>query len=627
MRVLLTHPPLLPGQEVSPPLGLCTLAAWLCSRGHETRILDLDLETKSPSAEGFIETFSRTFADFQPTAVGVTSMYSNSLQAEQLIRAAKRLDESVATIAGGSHFGALANRALIRIPELDYAIEGEAEESFAALLDSLERGVDPAPTPRLHYRRDGQLLATPAAPLMDLAGLPPIWPSLDGVIDLSRYPRTIPKGAGRRIMFVEAGRGCPFRCTFCATAPFWEQRYRVKPARRIVEEMRFLNQELGYDSFILVHDLLTANLKFISLFCDEMLEAQLPVEWMANSRTDIRLHGLLPKMKAAGCWKLFHGIESASSRLQVTIDKHLPVDSAASSIQDLLDHGIGATCSFVIGLPGETPEDLSATVALGATLKLAGVETVQLHRLRLFPPAPLTRRGLPGQFDPDSLRIEYPFVEVPADDLDAIERDPEFFSGYWTPDSPAGTAEQLAQVEMAFHHLLALAPLTMAAMSRFAGGTLVSSFYAALGAGHLVDRSSLDWESGNLWGNWMAFDPLLTGWIADHLTLDVWQRRLLLSLKDYEFHRICFTHGPQGSGQFLVSGENWAAADVGLNMEWVLDLLSKGEGLMPAVLQDSIVVFSRTPESFAAFAVDRSLREQLIHRAEHVVGQFAPSDR
>ena len=46
MRVLLAHPPLNASREVTPPLGLCTLSAWLRQQGHQVRILDLDLEVK-----------------------------------------------------------------------------------------------------------------------------------------------------------------------------------------------------------------------------------------------------------------------------------------------------------------------------------------------------------------------------------------------------------------------------------------------------------------------------------------------------------------------------------------------------------------------------------------------------
>src|SRR5258708_1870700 len=401
MRVLLVHPPLLPAGEVTPPLGLCTLASWLLKIGHEVRVLDLDLETRGLSHPGrqYLEIFARAMLDFQPQAVGLTSMYNNSLQAESLLRAAKRIDPEVITVAGGSHFGALGRQALKRIPELDYAIQGEAEPSLEAFL----RGVPPAEVPRLQYRQDGEIRANPSRGLMNLADLPPMWVTLPGIVALERYAATIRRLSPRRIIYIEAGRGCPFACTFCATAPFWEQRYRVKPVERIVDEIRYLHQEFGYDSFSLVHDLLTANAKFMSAFCDAMLDSRLPVECMANSRTDIRLRGLVPKLKAAGCWKLFYGVESASDRVQKVIDKHLKMDQALATLRDLTEHGISATTSFVMGFPDETKDELSSTIALGARLKLMGIETVQYHRLRLFPPARLCQTITAGQFCAPSL--------------------------------------------------------------------------------------------------------------------------------------------------------------------------------------------------------------------------------
>src|SRR5579864_6213711 len=125
-----------------------------------------------------------------------------------------------------------------------------------------------------------------------------------------------PPGWDRRFMYIEAGRGCPYACTFCATAPFWSRRYRVRSIPHLLEEIAFLHHSYGYDSFCLVHDLLTLDHDFLFDFCDALMAARLPVQWLANSRTDISLRGLLPKMRAAGCWKLFFGIESASPEVQ-----------------------------------------------------------------------------------------------------------------------------------------------------------------------------------------------------------------------------------------------------------------------------------------------------------------------
>ena len=61
MRVLLVHPPLSANREVTPPLGLCTLSAWLRQQGHHVRLLDLDLAVKgrTDGEEAYSGCFSR----------------------------------------------------------------------------------------------------------------------------------------------------------------------------------------------------------------------------------------------------------------------------------------------------------------------------------------------------------------------------------------------------------------------------------------------------------------------------------------------------------------------------------------------------------------------------------------
>ncbi len=145
---------------------------WLIRCGHHVRVLDLDLEVKG-LADGenlYRNLVARAMHDFVPDAIGITSMYNNSLQAERITRHAKECDPHVITIGGGSHFGALGRQALKRISALDYVIEGEGEQAFGQLLTALELGGPISQVPRLHYRAGGHLHANPSAGLMDLLG-------------------------------------------------------------------------------------------------------------------------------------------------------------------------------------------------------------------------------------------------------------------------------------------------------------------------------------------------------------------------------------------------------------------------------------------------------------------------
>src|SRR5215216_4217645 len=610
MRVLLAHPPLNASSEVTPPLGLCTLAAWLKSQGHEVRILDLDLEIKGrPDGQATYQSLlANALSDFSPAAAGITSMYNNSLQAERMVQVVKNYDSSIVTIAGGSHFGALGRQALRRIPELDYAIEGEGEQSFSRLLTALETGNSVSEIPRLQYRVNGELRANPANGLMDLGELPPTWSNLGDSIDLMRYAQTVPDDVERRTIYIEAGRGCPFACTFCATAPFWERRYRVKPVEQIIAEMRFLYEEYGYDGFMLVHDLLPVDKKFINSFSDAMMDSRLPVEWMANHRTDINLHGLLPKMKTAGCWAMFFGVESASARLQKEMRKGLKRDGVVSTITALSGLGITSTCSFVIGFPEETAEELSATISLGAELKVIGAGMIQFHRLRTWPPAPLSRTHLPADFDLDSLRIEYPFLNVPSEDIEAIKEDPDFFAGYFAPFSTAGTFAQLADIELFFTQAVAVAPLTVAVLGRVMGGSLIETFYSVVSRRGAITRADVEADTSSMIPIWLLLRPFVEEWVTEHPTLEERERELVRGVIVYEDHRLNFLNGNASVvAEAVTGGDNWQVFISPVDIAAVFEAVQRNEPLTEELVKQSAVVLVRHDlNSYRAYTTDIS---------------------
>jgi len=624
MRVLLLQPPLLPAAEVTPPLGLTTLASWLMARGHETRILDLDLEVRereSAAEDRYVPLFERTLDDFVPDVCAVTSMYSNSLQAEHLVRAAKRRRPEIVTVTGGPHFGALGPASLRRLPELDFAIQGEGEPALSGLLDTLAAGGAWKDVPSLCYRADGEIRTNPGVEQMSLADLPPMWSTLGDALDVRRYVATIPAGSARRIVYIEAGRGCPFACTFCATAPFWKRQYRVKPPARIADEIRFLHEEHGYDSFMLVHDLLTVNPKFMAEFCDVMLEARLPVEWMANSRIDIRLKGLVPKMKAAGCWKLFFGVESASERVQKIVDKHLDPRDAETTVADLSKNGISCTCSFILGQPDERAEELSETIALGAKLKLVGAETVQFHRLRMWPPAPITKSPLPVEFDLDSLRIEYPFTQVPAEHVEAIHSDNSFFSGYFVPETTAGSPPQLAQVEMFFHHAVSMAPNTVAALGQLTHGALVPAFYEALAAVGPLHREQLSFDAAEPpHANWRAMRPLFKALIEEHAGLSDGHKSLIQGLFGYEEWRLHFLYGVPSPEPTAAGGDNWSAYLSPLDIPQAFERLRTGEDLTEDLLEPRLLILAREATGgFASYELETDQLSELLQPDSELV--------
>lgn len=593
MRILLIQPPLVPSGPVQPPLGLCTLAAWLTVRGHEAALLDLDLERRERGLDGeaaLLSLVEDRVRALSPDVVGVTSMFSNSLNASRIIARAKRAGAAV-TVAGGSHFGALPDLSLARVPELDFVVAGEGEIAILSLLEALRRGDDPRAVAGLAFRDQGTARANPPGRLLDLAELPNVWRTLAGALDVGRYAALADEGPLQTI-YIEAGRGCPYACSFCATAPFWRHKFRVRPPQTIVEEAEYLHRHAGYDGFILVHDLLTIDRRFMFALCEAFSESQLPLRWMANTRADIDLEGLLPKMRAAGAWKLFMGTESGAPALRRTYGKPFSDDDIVRTVAQGAAHGLDFTCSFIIGFPEEQQADLARTVALAARLKLEGAETVQLHRLRLWPPAPLASQLDEAEFDAASVGLEYPFAEVGPADGEAIAGDRAFFPGYFSLPSAAGNFDQLAQAELFFHHAVALAPLTVLALTRLAGERLVALFYRAAAARPL-QRAALAPEGGRVDAGWAAIRPVLAE-LVETAAAGGFARRLLDQLFDYESQRLAFLFAagtpppPRRDAEFAVS-----IADA-------IDALREAAPLDEALERSCSIVFRRDGDGTVA---------------------------
>jgi radical SAM superfamily enzyme YgiQ (UPF0313 family) len=626
MKILFVHPPLNPGGEVTPPLGLCTLAAWLKYHGYSVSILDFDLELKAFEEKERFQLIESILIlrieSFTPDVICVTSMYSNSLYAECIIKYAKKNDPAIITVAGGSHFGAQGALSLKRIPQLDYVLEGESETALLELLEYLDAGGQVENVHNLIYCISSNIYSTAKADLIDLSVLPNTWKEIHEIIDISKYAATIPASSTRKIIYVEAGRGCPFYCSFCATAPFWNRKYRVKKAELIIDEIEFLYKTYGYNGFVLIHDLLPVNKKFISDLCEKMIEKQLPVEWMMNSRIDINLDGYLPKLKAAGCWKFFYGVESSSERIQQVISKHLSKKETINCLKTNLEHGILSTCSFVIGFPDETSAEISETVKLAALCKMNGAETVQFHRLRLFPPSKLSKEKIETEFDLEALRIEYPFIHITPAEIHEIKNDASFFMGYHSPRSLAGSTEQLAQLEMFFHHSIALAPLTIALSCQFYKNDMVNAFYEIIKTNGFLKREEIEWQTSQLFRNWKTISPLLHELVMNCTEVPLWQQQLLQAVFQYENSRLqfCIGHSQfEKMDGFIDKGNNWVAVYSHADIFSVVAALKNEEELKESYLAPVIIVLSSKKGKNTAYSFDLELRKKLADRNEKLI--------
>ncbi|MER8927710.1 radical SAM protein [Mesorhizobium sp. M0859] len=601
MRVLFVNPPVLPSGAVPPPLSIATLAAYVGPSCTSVRVFDGDLIFFDPAARTrhvLRERLTAELKEFRPDAVLVTSMYNNSAIAGLMMATVKAVDDTIKVLGGGPHFGAQPKETLRAVEYIDYVIAGEGEAGLKALIEAWVQGSDPSACPNLAWRENGAFRQNPKGELLDLSSLPNVWAASAGALNLQAYRDTISQTSPHRSIYTEAGRGCPYNCNFCAPAQFWDRRYRVKTPDQIAEELRYLHTAYGYDAFILVHDLLMVDPRFVRTLSKRIGDLRLPIRWMANSRTDLKHARDFDNLAKSGCWRLFYGVDSGSARIQRVMNKELDPDEAFDVVQSAVLGGVGAVCSFVVGHPEETAAELSASILLGARLKVAGAENVQFHRLRLFPPAPLavgeklTELLRNAELDETTLRLEYPLPEITAEERATIERNPRFYAGYFPPASKAGTAEEISQVELFFTQAIAFAPLTVYTLGQMSSVNIVELFQAHLAGYGFIDRYVFNPSDISIPRNWAALKTRLEA-MAAAAELDVDEAALVSALLDYEDSRMRFVHRQPANSAAILWQDETAVTRSKVAVDRVIEAMLIGGRPDPSMRAEVTMLFKR----------------------------------
>ena len=328
--------------------------------------------------------------------IGFYTICNNFVNVADLAKRVHKKAPGAKLFFGGPHATMTWEHCLEAFPFLSAVCMGESEYSITPLVEALLSGGSLENVPGIGYRGpDGACHKTAPCALIPQD-------------ELTRYVVYDPEYLAveeRSTMFVEGGRGCPFRCSFCSTSRFWLRHFRVKPVQSLIGEMDNHCQRMGFKRFAVEHDMFTANRKHLTEFCNTLIARGSPYRWACSSRIDVLDETSIRLMAASGCDEVFLGIETGSPRMQKRIDKHLNLEDSIPKIILMQQLGINVKASFIYGLVDETEEDFLLTLDMLRRLYLAGVRYLQLHRF--FP--------LPGTPDGEAIRDRIFFDEYGVD--------------------------------------------------------------------------------------------------------------------------------------------------------------------------------------------------------------------
>lgn len=332
-----------------PSLGLLTLAGM----------------TPAKHAVSYFEVPDVNQLDDLPQGLDLAAISSYSAQIDEAYELARRFRAAgVPVVIGGPHVTALPEEAAAVGAS---AVVGEGEASWLQVLADAERG---ALKPVYRAGADAFDMADSPMPAFEL-------------LDIARYNR----------LTVQTSRGCPHRCEFCASSVILTDRYKQKPASKVLAEIARIRDIWNHPFIEFADDNSFVDRAYWKDFLPA-LQGQ-GLRWFTETDLSVANDGeLLNLMRETGCAQVLIGLESPTENslhgLEMRSDwKAGSFSRYRDAIQTIQSHGITVNGCFVIGLDGH---GLDVFDQVFDFVETSGLYEVQVTIQTPFPGTPLYAR-------------------------------------------------------------------------------------------------------------------------------------------------------------------------------------------------------------------------------------------
>lgn len=358
MKILLINPTSGPEEEYGalaiagaelPQLGIASVATSLMFNGYNVEII----ETKNLGIDKLLGIIDSNRYDILGFSVYITTV-KKTIELSKII---KEKFPKIKICVGGPQV--TLSPFDFKNDFIDYIFIGEADFSMIELIKNLEKGVIFPNIRGVLYNDGKQLKGNSSLNLVeDLDSLP--LTDLDRLYDMSLFYPPI-HIRGKKPVSVVSVRGCPFQCTFCAAAEVNGRKLRKISVTRFVDQIEnYANR--GYDSFMVYDDTFTIDKKRAILIAQEIIKRKIKISWNCWSRVDCVDFETLSSMKEAGCYYIMYGCESLNDKTLLKLKKGFTAEQCLKGIEIAKKANLLVSSSFMIGLPGETYDDILNTI-------------------------------------------------------------------------------------------------------------------------------------------------------------------------------------------------------------------------------------------------------------------------
>ena len=141
-------------------------------------------------------------------------------------------------------------------------------------------------------------------------------------------------------------------------------------AGRVVAEVEAAVKEHGIKYFRFMDDTFTASRKRVLEICEGLKALNAGLSWSCLSRPNTIDGEVAAALKAAGCRRVYIGIESGSQKVLDYLKRGYQLEAVIDNLKEVRASGLETVGWFIVGAPVESRADFEESLKLARRLKL-----------------------------------------------------------------------------------------------------------------------------------------------------------------------------------------------------------------------------------------------------------------
>ncbi len=345
----------------------------------------------------------------EPDVVGFSVVCWNARAVYEAVRVIAAARPETMVVLGGPEVGPIAASVLAGNPGVAAVVRGEGEEAFADLLAARLRGRDVTRVSGVTARAGDRIVSAPDRPLIsDLDSVPS--PYLQGVL--------VPLNG---TAYIETYRGCPHSCGYCYEGKGYPRIRRFSDGR-VAAEIAAIAATPGVSSLSFIDPVFNLNPERLKWLATTL--APFAAQGLALHTIEVDIERIGPAEAAllveAGVVSVETGPQSVGAEALATCNRAFDPAAFSAGVKACREAGLSVECDLIVGLPGDTPDDVIAGIDYAIGLDPG---KVQLSTLHVLPGTDLWERAgeLGLVFDPEPPHEVIGTAEIRYADLRRLE--------------------------------------------------------------------------------------------------------------------------------------------------------------------------------------------------------------